>query len=217
MRRKPSRTQKTINNINSYIRRVAQTFGQFSDEYEQVTRELHGYGFELRTNTAGVIQLANTKTNRRQHQTIRAIKNRQKPINIMARKYKNLPPPFDENEPQPRTFMQWYAESAKEFKDLYDEVYNYLIPACDELGLAHDDTRTYLLSEAARLEKWKDVFESGAKDFATVLDFLNDRLEQRKNTGSGNASYTDTRTGEVMTQTNEDFDDFASGWTDIEY
>lgn len=217
-RHKPTRTQKTINNINAYIRRVAQTFGQFSEEYEQVTRELHGHGFEMRSNSAGVIQLANTKANRRQHQTIRAIKNRQKPINIMARKYKNLPPPpVDENEPQPRTFTQWYAESMKDFKDIYDEVYHYLFESAGALGVTLEyDARYYMFNTAARMEKWQEVFESGARDFSGVKAFLDDLLE--KNTQpDGHSTYTDTRTGEVMTQTNDDYENLMEGWTDIKY
>lgn len=215
-RARPTKTQKTVNNINRYIKRIAQTFGQFSEEYEQVTRELHGHGFELRTDKSGVIQLANTKSNRRQHQTIRAIKNRQKPINILARKYRNLPPPpTAEGETQSRSFIQWYAESMKDFKDLYDEVYNYLIPSCDELGISHGNTIDYIISESARREKWEQVFESGARDYESAKEFLKDIIEKRKQ--SVNSMYEDTRTGEVVTQTNEDFEDFAQGWTDIEY
>lgn len=223
-RRKPTRTQKTITNINRYIQRIADTFGQFSGEYEQVTRELHRVDeegnplFELRTNKAGVVQIANTKANRKHHAVIRGIKNRQKPINILSRKYKNLPPPpIDDQAEQPRTFTQWYAESMKEFQDLYDEIYNYLIPACDELGIYHDEPKAYYINHELKMEKWKEVFESGARDYASVKEFLNAMKEQRQNMSRQGNSYVDNRSGEVMTQTNDDYPSFAEQWTDIEY
>ena len=73
---KKSATARNINAINSNVRMIADIFGVDSQQYGAAIADL--FEFDVYTNKSGVIQLRNNKSNRAQHQKIRARKNRNK-------------------------------------------------------------------------------------------------------------------------------------------
>ena len=195
-RKKPTATQRNITNINSYIKRVATTFGTNSQEYMNAVIQLKD--FDTYSNYENVIQIRNTKKNRKQHQKIRAIKNRQKPIKILMRKYEKAYKESNKKE-SVNSFARWYAELSTQFTSLYDEIYNYLIPACETAGIAMDDTQIHecFVNEPFKLSQWQKVFELGAKDYETLSEYLS------QETVNG---YTDKYTGESYRYENVDFE-----------
>lgn len=83
---KRTATSKAINRINTNIKSVAATFGIDSPQYQEVTQDIFRY--QVKTNKDGIIQIRDTKQNRKQHQSLRArAKNN---INVQARKRKEL-------------------------------------------------------------------------------------------------------------------------------
>lgn len=73
---KRTATQKSIDNINSYINKVGSFFGVNSPEYRNITNKLTP--FETYENKKGFTVIANNKANRKLHQKIRAL-NKSKP------------------------------------------------------------------------------------------------------------------------------------------
>lgn len=73
---KRTATQKSIDNINSYINKVGSFFGKNSPEYRNITNKLTP--FETYESKKGFTVIANNKANRKLHQKIRAL-NKNKP------------------------------------------------------------------------------------------------------------------------------------------
>lgn len=73
---KKTATARNIAAINRNVSTIANTFGVDSQQYAAAISDL--FQFDVYTNKSGVIQLRNNKSNRAQHQKIRARKNRNK-------------------------------------------------------------------------------------------------------------------------------------------
>ena len=69
---KRTATQRHIDNINSYIRKVGSFFGVNSPEYRAITNQLTSFDTVNYKNSV-IIQIRNTKANRKQHQKLRVL------------------------------------------------------------------------------------------------------------------------------------------------
>ncbi len=206
MPKKVSATQRNIDSINRYIQTVANLFGTNSAEYEAATIPLKGFATRDKfVNGQAVIQLQNSKANRKKHQAIRAMRNKQKPVSVLKRKYEKKRREYQERAKKAgmdfddRAFYRWYAEISHEFDGLWDEIYNYLDPSCDLVGIDLDIHQAFV-NEAYRMNKWETVFEKGAKNYTNLDDFFSN-FESVNNDG------VDENTGENMTFTNDDYTD----------
>ncbi len=206
MAKKISKTALSIDSINRYIQTVANLFGTNSAEYEAATIPLKGFATRDKyVNGQAVIQLQNSKENRKKHQAIRAIKNKRKSVSVLKRKYEKKRREYQEQMKKENltfdddAFYGWYAEISHEFDGLWDEVYNYLDPSCDIVGIDLDIHQA-CVNEAYRMNKWETVYEKGAKNYTNLDDFFSD-FELVNNGG------VDENTGENMTFTNVDYTD----------
>lgn len=84
-KRTTTKTQRAINNINSYINKVAITFGTHSQLYEDITNKVLDAGLTWYENKKGFMNIQNSKTNRQLHQKIRSI-NQNKPSFARAKR-----------------------------------------------------------------------------------------------------------------------------------
>ena len=69
---KRTATQRHIDNINSYIKKVGSFFGVNSPEYRAITNQLASFD-TVNYKNSDIIQIRNTKANRKQHQKLRAL------------------------------------------------------------------------------------------------------------------------------------------------
>ena len=69
---KRTATQRHIDNINSYIKKVGSFFGTNSPEYRAITNQLTSFD-TVNYKNSDIIQIRNTKANRKQHQKLRAL------------------------------------------------------------------------------------------------------------------------------------------------
>lgn len=205
MPKKISKTALNIRSINSYIQTVARLFGANSAEYEAVTIPLKGFAIrDIYVNGQSVIQLRNTKENRKKHQSIRAIKNKRKPAAVLKRKYEKKRREYQSQMQKANlhfdagAFYKWYAEIRHEFDGLWDEIYNYLDPSCDLVGIDLDKHQAFA-NESYRMNRWETVYEKGGKNYVNLDDFFS-------NFESVNESGVDESSGENMTFTNGDYD-----------
>ena len=209
MRKKPTRTQKTINNINRYIKNVARVFGVNSKEYQQITQQLHNKGLSL-SDSNGVIRIENTKANRRKHQTIRAIANRRKPIQILKRPYEKRRKEFAkvnvviQRGEQAKNFYRWYAELRKDFADLVEEVYT-LAEVCDKDGIEVDMKQAFKDS-VYRSDKWNEFYDKSGQTIEPSKTALQEWLSNVDD------SDVDESTGENYNFDNEYFDGMYGGF-----
>lgn len=206
MSKKISKTALNIDSINRYIQTVANLFGTNSAEYEAATIPLKGFATRDKyVNGQAVIQLQNNKANRKKHQSIRAIKNKRKPVSVLKRKYEKKRREYQEQAKKAGVkfddgaFYRWYAEISRKFDGLWDEVYNYLAPSCDLVGIEFDKHHAFV-DEIYRMDKWETVYDKGAKNYTNLDDFF-DNFETVNNDG------VDENTGENMTFTNDDYTD----------
>lgn len=82
---KRTATQKSIDNINSYINKVGSFFGKNSPEYRNITNKLTP--FETYENKKGFTVIANNKANRKLHQKIRALNSSKPSFARQKRRY----------------------------------------------------------------------------------------------------------------------------------
>lgn len=203
--RKLTATQRNINKINANILSIAKTFGTNSAAYQNTVVKLHttmqfdknGKPMYLDTyDKNGVIQIRNTAENRRNmHQSIRKIANSRKSVNVLKRHYKPIDHPKKQGD-KPKghsDFDSWYEELSAEFSDLVDEIYNYLEPSCDMVGIALD-VPTAFKDDVYRFEKWREVFGALISDLQAYKKWY-DKFKVG----------IDVETGENMTRTNDDY------------
>lgn len=205
MPKKLSKTALNIRSINSYIQTVARVFGTGSAEYQAATVPLKQFDIrDKHVNGQTIVQIKNTAENRKKHQTIRAIKNRRKPVQILKRRYEKQKKTFLQNIPsiergeKAKEFYRWYAEISREFDDLWDEIYNNLDPSCGLFGITLDKHQAFI-DETYRMDKWETVYEKGGKNYTNLDDFF-------ANFEPVNGNGVDENTGENMTFTNDDYD-----------
>ncbi len=217
MPKKVSATQRNIDSINRYIQTVANLFGTNSAEYEAATIPLKGFATRDKyVNGQAVIQLQNSKANRKKHQAIRAIKNKRKPVTVLKRKYEKKRREYQEQAKKAGvnfddgTFYRWYAELSKQFSDLIDEIYGSggLVNSLGTIGENPSDSEIHAMfkDESYRSSQWERVFNAGGMNYTNMNDFINDMDDDLINNG------VDINTGENMTFTNDDYTD-----TDMEF
>lgn len=86
---KRTATQKHIDNINSYIKKVGSFFGTNSPEYRAITNQLTAFD-TVNYKNSDVIQIRNTKANRKQHQKIRALDKNKPSFARQKRRYQKI-------------------------------------------------------------------------------------------------------------------------------
>lgn len=211
MPKKISKTALNIRSINSYIQTVAKLFGTNSAEYEAATIPLKGFATRDKyVNGQAVIQLQNSKANRKKHQAIRAIKNKRKPVSVLKRKYEKKRREYQERMKKENltfddgAFYRWYAELSKQFSDLIDEIYGSggLVNALGAMGDNPSDSEIHAMfkDESYRSSQWERVFNAGGMNYTDMNDFINSMDDDLINNN------IDVNTGENMTFTNDDYD-----------
>ena len=207
---KISKTALNIRSINNYIQTVARVFGTGSAEYQAATVPLKQFDIrDKKVNGQAIVQIKNTAANRKKHQTIRAIKNRRKPVQILKRHYKKQKQAFLENIPsiergeQAKDFYRWYAELRKEFEDVRDEVYA-LNEALIKIGMNADWSTSMWKDSGYRANLWEKVYDNGGSKYATYNDFMS-WLKSVDDTD------VDENTGESYEYNNDDYADYDMG------
>ena len=201
MPKKKSVTQKNIDKINRNLQSIANTFGTESKPYEIAAQKLFLGGFKTYdklVNGVRVIQMQNTKENRKQHQKIRKIAKERQSISQLKRKYapKGIIP--EEPEPEPggdepeepkETFLQWYSRISSNFMDALDEIYA-LQDSLEFLSIPYDSNKIFY-DEDYQMQLWEQVYDKLISDTAAAKAFY-DKM------GFG----VDEESGEVVTATN---------------
>lgn len=206
MAKKLSRTALNIRSINSYIQTVARVFGTGSAEYQAAVVPLKQFDIrDKHVNGQTIVQIKNTATNRKKHQTIRAIRNRRKPVQILKRRYEKQKKAYLQNIPsiergeKAKDFYRWLAELRKEFDDVRDEVYT-LNEALEKIGMAQDWTKTMWKDSGYRANLWEKVYDNGGNKYATYKDFM-----------SWLNNVDDVSTGESYEYNNDDYAEYEMG------
>lgn len=210
MAKKLSRTALNIRSINSYIQTVAKVFGTGSAEYQAATVPLKHFDIrDKHVNGQTIVQIKNTAENRKKHQTIRAIKNRRKPVQILKRRYEKQKKAYLQNIPsiergeKAKDFYRWSAELRKEFDDVRDEVYT-LNEALEKIGMAQDWTKPMWKDSGYRANLWEKVYNNGGNKYATYKDFMS-WLNNVDDVS------TDENTGESYEYDNDDYAEYDMG------
>lgn len=180
-KRKRTATAKNIDAINRYLQNIADIWTIYSNEYEKATAKVKD--FDIRTNKNGVIQIKNTKSNRKKHQKIRALKNTTKSKNIIQRKYNKRTKGLSKKDIQIiKTFEDEYSNAYKKLKEL-QEKYDL-------------DITPYL----ERLRKGEDTHEIliGAKLEVEQLQQLKNSEIEKRNTIETDYGIIDADTGELI-------------------
>jgi len=210
MPKKLSKTALNIRSINSYIQTVAKVFGTGSAEYQAATVSLKQFDIrDKHVNGQTIVQIKNTAENRKKHQTIRAIKNRRKPVQILKRRYEKQKKAYLQNIPsiergeKAKDFYRWLAELRKEFDDVRDEVYT-LNEALEKIGMAQDWSKPMWKDSGYRANLWEKVYDNGGNKYATYKDFMS-WLNNVDDVS------TDENTGESYDYDNDDYAEYDMG------
>lgn len=143
---KRTATMKAIDNINSYIQDVAKVYGKNSQEYEDITNVVADY--DLRTNKNGVLQVRNTKENRKAHNQLRA-QARQAHKARTSSRYRKAQKEFRDTAKKQLHSMQ------KAFADATTELYS-LREFCEQYNIDWDYMKAYRDRDYVE-SKWKEV------------------------------------------------------------
>ena len=204
---KISKTALNIRSINSYIQTVAHVFGTGSAEYQAATVPLKQFDIrDKHVNGQTIVQIKNTAENRKKHQTIRAIKNRRKPVQILKRRYEKQKKTYLQNIPsiergeKAKDFYRWLAELRKEFDDVRNEVYTLNV-SLGKIGMAQDWTKPMWKDSGYRANLWEKVYDNGGNKYATYSDFMS-WLNNVDDTD------VDNETGENYNYSNDDYDPY---------
>lgn len=202
-KRKISATQRNINSINSYIRNVAETFGTTSSQYVALQSTI--IDFDIRWNKSGIVQIKNNKENRKQHQKIRALRNRQKQhrnkVSVMKKKveqeireWNNIPEDEDIFDEDIREFerMQYDNEQWKQ------HIYDIVQALNDEFGVYIDNTQ---ISKALDDREYGYQLEQTLEQLRKSRDNVNKRMLP----------------SDEMIVDDEFSNDIFDDWTDIGY
>lgn len=111
-----SKTSANIAKINTYLQNIADVWSIYSNEYEQAVSKLKT--FDLRTTKSGVLQIRDTKQNRKQHQKIRTLSNKKVSKKVMQNKFKQR-----ENRLAKKN-KKLSKETIKKYKDAEDDFSN---------------------------------------------------------------------------------------------
>ncbi len=144
-KRKRTATTKNIDAINRYLQNVADIWSIYSNEYEKATAKVKD--FDIRTNKNGVIQIKNTKENRKKHQKIRALRNTTKSKNIIQRKYNKRTKGLTKKDIRAiKTFEDDYSNAYKKLKELQEKYELDITSYLDRLR--NGDTPSSIINDA---------------------------------------------------------------------
>ena len=213
----PKRTaaQKHIDNINSYIKKVGTFFGVNSPEYRAITNQLVSFD-TVNYKNSDIIQIRNTKANRKQHQKIRAIDNNKPSFARQKRKYqkevdrlqKEFEPQIEEpNIEEPNIenasggsgggapaidFDTWFNNWRQTWNDA--EQYE-VAEMANQLGVPFDYNQWY--SDYAYREQMRhDLYNAWLGDIANEVN----------DTETVNGYTVDSDSGEMFEYSNDDID-----------
>lgn len=148
---KKSATAKNIDTINRYLQNIADIWTIYSNEYEKATAKVKDFG--IRTNKNGVIQIKNTKENRKKHQKIRAIKNTRKSKNIIQRNYNKRTKGLNKKDIRAiKTFEDDFSNAYKKLKELQEKYEIDITPYLERLRKG-DDTHEILIDAMLEVEQ----------------------------------------------------------------
>lgn len=143
---KRTATMKAIDNINSYIRDVASVYGKNSQEYEDITNAVADY--DLRTNKNGVLQVRNTKENRKAHNQLRAQARKAHKARTSSRYRKARKEFRDTAKKQLHSMQKAFSEASSELYSLRD--------LCEQFNIEWDYLKGYRDRDYVE-SKWKEV------------------------------------------------------------
>lgn len=156
---KKSATAKNIDTINRYLQNVADIWTIYSNEYEKATAKVKD--FDIRTNKNGVIQIKNTKENRKKHQKIRALRNTTKSKNIIQRNYNKRTKGLNKKDIRTiKTFEDDVSNAYKKLKELQEKYELDITPYLDRLR--NGDTPNSIINDAlleSEIQQTNDIPE----------------------------------------------------------
>jgi hypothetical protein len=163
---KKSATAKNIDAINRYLQNVADIWTIYSNEYEKATAKVKD--FDIRTNKNGVIQIKNTKANRKKHQKIRAIKNTIKSKNIIQRNYNKRTKGLTKKDIQAiKTFEDDVSNAYKKLKELQEKYELDITPYLERLRRG-EDTHEIIADALLEVEMKKELQNSDYEKRNTI-------------------------------------------------
>ena len=181
MKSKRTATAKNIDDINRYLQNIADIWSIYSNEYEKATAKVKD--FDIRTNKNGVIQIKNTKANRKKHQKIRAIKNTTKNKNIIQKNYKKRTKNITNKDLQAiKAFEDDISNAYNKLKELQEKYELDITPYLDRLR--NGDTPRSIINDA--------MLESEMQQMNEILEFEN------RNTIDTDYGIIDADTGELL-------------------
>lgn len=163
-KRKRTATAKNIDAINRYLQNIADIWTIYSNEYEKATAKVKD--FDIRTNKNGVIQIKNTKENRKKHQKIRALKKTTKSKNIIQRKYNKRTKGLSKKDIQIiKTFEDDVSNAYKKLKELQEKYEIDITPYLDRLR--NGDTPHSIINDAlleSEIQQMNDFPDFGSRN-----------------------------------------------------
>lgn len=163
---KKSATAKNIDAINRYLQNIADIWTIYSNEYEKATAKVKD--FDIRTNKNGVIQIKNTKKNRKQHQKIRALRNTTKSKNIIQRNYNKRTKGLTKKDIQAiKTFEDDYSNAYKKLKELQEKYELDITPYLERLRKG-ENTSEIIYDAMQEVEMKKEYQNSGYEKRNTI-------------------------------------------------
>lgn len=164
---KRTATSKNIDAINRYLQNIADVWTIYSNEYEKATAKVKD--FDIRTNKNGVIQIKNTKENRKKHQKIRAIKNTTKSKNIIQRNYNKRTKGLTKKDIQAiKTFEDEYSNAYNKLKELQEKYELDITPYLDRLRKG-ENSYEILVDAMAAVEE-AQLFNASSFDTRNVVE-----------------------------------------------
>lgn len=134
-----SKTSANIAKINTYLQNIADVWSIYSNEYEQAISKLKT--FDLRTTKNGVLQVRDTKQNRKQHQKIRALSTQKVSKKVLQSKFKQREKRLAKKN------KKLSKETIKKYKDAEDDftnAYHHIQDMVDKLTGVGLDYNRYL-------------------------------------------------------------------------
>ena len=210
---KRTATQKSIDNINSYINKVGSFFGKNSPEYRNITNKLTP--FETYENKKGFTVIANNKANRKLHQKIRALNKSKPSFARQKRRYQKevdrLRKEFEPNIEEPNIedisggggggggggapaidFDTWFSNWRQTWNDA--EQYE-VAETANQLGVPFDYNQWYT-DYAYREQMRHDLYNA----------WLGDITNEVNDTDTVNGYTVDSDSGEMFDYSNDDID-----------
>lgn len=195
-RKKLTKTQLNIKNINSYINKIGQFFGKNSPEYQNITNIIAD--FETYENKKEYVNIQNTPENRKQHQKIRSIQHNKKSFSKLVKEFEKEVADYyndlsdaEKAYTDTRTFTEWF----KKWRTTWNEEEQYEVSK-----LAEE------LSVPFNCENWYQDYEYRRQIRRDLFDAIKDKIRkeafERRENAAGDT--VNTASGETYTYTNED-------------